>query len=290
MKVIRTVKEMSSVTDEFKKRGQTIGFVPTMGYLHEGHTALIDYAKQQCDIVITSIFVNPLQFGPNEDFDQYPRDEERDTELAEKHRVDILFMPSVDEMYPDDTIAKVSIEKRTNCLCGKSRPGHFDGVATVLMKLFHITKADYAYFGLKDAQQFAIVKGFVKDFNLPVHVVGIPTVREKDGLAKSSRNVYLNTNERAEATHLYQSLILAQQFIIDGNQNTDMIREKVTKYLEEHTSGKIDYVDILSYPKLEPITTFDNQFIIAIAVYFNGARLIDNIILDPSGKMIEVIS
>lgn len=290
MRIIRTTHEITKITSDLKTQGQTIGFVPTMGYLHEGHTSLMDYAKQQNDVVIASIFVNPLQFGPNEDFDKYPRDEERDTELAKKHGIDVLFMPSVEEMYPSDTIAKVRIEKRTDCLCGKSRPGHFDGVATVLTKLFHLTKADKAYFGLKDAQQFAIIKGFVHDFNLPVQIIGLPTVREDDGLAKSSRNVYLSKKDRTESVYLYRALMLGQQLMIDGNQNADMIREKVTKYIEEHTSGEIDYVDIRSYPKLETITTLDDQLIIAIAVNFSGARLIDNIIVDRLGNLIEVIS
>ena len=290
MKVIRTITEMTTITKEIKAANQTIGFVPTMGYLHEGHTRLMDYAKEHSDIVIVSIFVNPLQFGPNEDFDRYPRDEARDTMLAKEHGVDFLFMPSVEEMYPQDTIAKVIITERTDCLCGKSRPGHFDGVATVLTKLFQITKADHAYFGLKDAQQFSIIKGFVKDFHLPVQIIGIPTVREEDGLAKSSRNVYLDEQDRQQATYLYRALQFGQQLIIDGYKNIDMIREKVSHYLEEHTSGKIDYVDIRSFPELSAITTIEGNVIIAIAVDFDGARLIDNIIVNKSGKAMGVIA
>lgn len=290
MKVIRTIEEMTAITSEIKASNRTIGFVPTMGYLHEGHTRLMDYAKEHSDIVIASIFVNPLQFGPNEDFDRYPRDEERDKKLANEHGVDILFMPTVEEMYPKDTIARVIITERTDCLCGKSRPGHFDGVATVLTKLFQITKADYAYFGLKDAQQFSIVKGFVKNFHLPVQIIGIPTVREKDGLAKSSRNVYLNEQDRKQATYLYRALQFGQQLIIDGNKNIDMIREKVSNYLKEHTTGKIDYVDIRSFPELKEVSTIDQDVIIAIAVYFEGARLIDNLIVNPSGEALGVIA
>ncbi|ENH97318.1 pantoate--beta-alanine ligase [Gracilibacillus halophilus YIM-C55.5] len=285
MDIIQTVAEMQHVT--YKQQHHTIGFVPTMGYLHEGHTALIDRARQESDIVIVSIFVNPLQFGPNEDFDRYPRDEQRDIEIAQQHGVDYLFMPTVEEMYNDEPTVQVTVKNRTNVLCGKSRPGHFDGVATVLVKLFHISNATYAYFGLKDAQQVAVVDGLINDFHFTTKIVGVPTVREKDGLAKSSRNVYLSANERQEATQLYTALTNAQQDMIDGEKNPVIIREKIKRYIEMYTSAKIDYVEILTYPALQPIETIDRTVIIAVAVYFSQARLIDNLIVSEKGFIPE---
>ena len=285
MKIIRTIKEMKEQVK--KHKNQTIGFVPTMGFLHEGHLSLAKKAKKENDLVVMSIFVNPLQFGPNEDFDAYPRDEQKDQVTAEEHGVDILFIPSVTEMYPKKMGIKLIVEQGTDVLCGRSRPGHFDGVGTVLTKLFHIVQPTNAYFGLKDAQQFAVVHRLVEQLNFPLQLVGLPTIREADGLAKSSRNVYLSPNERQEATALYQSLQYAQNRIVDGMKNPDIIITEVKKLLHEKTSGTIDYVELLSYPTLTEVTTINEQIIIAVAVQFNQARLIDNILLLPDGTRID---
>ncbi len=289
MKIVRTVKELVSITDTLKNDNKTIGFIPTMGYLHEGHTTLMDEGKKDADVLIASIFVNPLQFGPGEDFERYPRDEERDQKVSEQHGVDILFIPTVDEMYPQESTVKLHVNKRTDVLCGKSRPGHFDGVVTVLTKLFHITKADFAYFGLKDAQQVAVVKGLIDDLNFSTKLIAVPTVRETDGLAKSSRNVYLSDQERVEAVHLHKALCRGQQLIIDGEKNPVMIIEKVKKNIETYTNGQIDYVDLLSFPSLKLMETIDQQIIIAVAVQFRKARLIDNIIISENGTVPKAI-
>ncbi|SFL85515.1 pantothenate synthetase [Gracilibacillus orientalis] len=289
MKIVRTVNELASITDTLKKDNRTIGFVPTMGYLHEGHTTLMDESKSYADILIASIFVNPLQFGPGEDFERYPRDEERDQKIAKQHSVDILFMPTVDDMYPQESTVNVDVKRRTDVLCGKSRPGHFNGVATVLTKLFHITKADFAFFGLKDAQQVAVVKGLIDDFNFSTKLIAVQTIRESDGLARSSRNVYLSDQERDEAVHLHKALRTGQQLIIDGAKNPVMIIEKVKKYIETHTNGQIDYVDLLSFPSLDKIDTVNQQVIIAVAVQFTKARLIDNIIISENGIVPKAI-
>jgi pantoate--beta-alanine ligase len=280
MKVIKTVEEMKKFVREERKSCRTIGFVPTMGFLHEGHLRLIKKAKEQNDTVILSIFVNPTQFGPNEDFEKYPRDEQRDLTLAAKEGVDIVFLPSVDEMYPTFPTTKLTAIDRTNVLCGKSRPGHFDGVVTVLSKLFHITMPDRAYFGLKDAQQVAVTKGFIEDYFFPIEIIGVETVREEDGLAKSSRNVYLTEKEREQAPHLYESLRKASTLVEQGERDKQKIRESILTHINEHTDGEVDYVELYRYPSLEEITVLEEKIIIAIAVKFSQARLIDNVILD----------
>ncbi|WP_277677949.1 pantoate--beta-alanine ligase [Gracilibacillus dipsosauri] len=279
MKIIRKVNDMITLSHELKNAHLQIGFVPTMGYLHEGHTTLMETSIRENEVTIVSIFVNPLQFGPNEDFDQYPRDEKRDIDILKKHQVNYLFLPDVQEIYPSEPTVSMTVQNRTNVLCGKRRPGHFDGVVTVLSKLFHITKADFAYFGMKDAQQVAVIQGLVEDLNFPIQIRPVPTVRENDGLARSSRNIYLSNQERKQAPHLYRSLKLAEQLIIDGEINPVIIIEEVKKYLSLHTDGKLDYVELLSYPELKPIQTIGGQIIIALAVFFGKARLIDNIVI-----------
>ncbi|CQR46670.1 Pantothenate synthetase [Paraliobacillus sp. PM-2] len=285
MQVIKTIQEMQQTVKKIKQKQSTIGFVPTMGYLHEGHTALVDQARKQNSIVIMSIFVNPLQFGPNEDFDKYPRDEMRDMKIAEEHGVDYLFLPTVDEMYPNKLGVNMTVIDRVDVLCGKSRPGHFSGVVTVLTKLFHVTQPDHVYFGRKDAQQVAVIDQMIKDLNFPLTLHMVPTVREKDGLAKSSRNVYLTESEREEAVQLYHSLHLAQKKIFDGENNPAIIVNEVKKYIQSNTSGAIDYVEILTFPTLQPMDLINQQFIIAIAVQFDKARLIDNLIMSADGKI-----
>lgn len=277
MKIIKTINEMQSFSKQAMRSGQKIGFVPTMGYLHEGHMSLVGEAVKQNDCVIMSVFVNPLQFGPNEDFDRYPRDLKRDEELASQAGVDVLFYPDVTEMYPKERTTKLTVQERVNTLCGESRPGHFDGVATVVLKLLQITLPDRAYFGMKDAQQVAVIKGLVNDFNVPVEIIPCPIIREKDGLAKSSRNVYLTPTERNEAIQLSRSLSAASKALSDGEINPERIKDIVSTYLSE-TSGSIDYVEVLAYPALEKVDVITEDVIIAVAVQFSAARLIDNIV------------
>jgi len=280
MQVITSIKEMQQITSTLHTKGYSIGFVPTMGYLHEGHLTLMNEARKENDIVVLSIFVNPLQFGPNEDYETYPRDFKRDENLAEEAGVDFLFYPSVEEMYPNKLTVTVKVLDRVDVLCGKSRIGHFDGVATVLIKLFSIVSPNRAYFGMKDAQQVAVVDGLIHDFNLPIELVSVPTVREEDGLAKSSRNIRLTPSERSEAVHLYQSLQLAKQFIDNGERNPDILVQKMKSYLQNHTSGWIDYIEIYSYPELKKLDQLKGKIIIALAVKFSQVRLIDNLILE----------
>lgn len=281
MKIIRSVKEMQDQAILLRSQGKTIGFVPTMGYLHDGHIALMRQARKENDIVIASIFVNPLQFGENEDFDKYPRDEARDRKIVEKEQVDILFLPDISEMYPNSMGVTMDVVSRIGVLCDRNRPGHFKGVITVLTKLFHLTQPSRAYFGLKDAQQVAVVDLLVTDLNFPIEIKMVPTVREPDGLAKSSRNVYLTEQERLESIHLYQALQLGEQKIIDGQKNPVMIVNEVKTYLKQNITGKIDYLELLSYPTLSPVNLIDEQVIIAVAVQYSQARLIDNIIVTP---------
>jgi pantoate--beta-alanine ligase len=279
MQMIETIFEMKQRIIQLRKQSIKIGFVPTMGYLHEGHLNLIRKSKSENDITVLSIFVNPLQFGPNEDLSSYPRDYKRDHQLALNEGVDFIFYPSVKEMYPLEQSVKVLVNDRTDVLCGKSRPGHFNGVATVLVKLFNIVQPDRAYFGLKDAQQVAVIDGLIKDFNFQIELVPVETIRENDGLAKSSRNVYLSDQERQEATFLYQSLQQAKEKIEAGERNFDRIIDFITKFLQDNTSGVIDYIEIHSYPQLKSLKEFDQKLIIALAVKFTKARLIDNVII-----------
>lgn len=279
MKVITTIKDMQAEIQAQKVESKSIGFVPTMGYLHEGHLTLIKQARQENDLVVLSVFVNPLQFGPNEDFAMYPRDFDRDRALAEGEQVDYLFYPSVEEMYPQSSSIKLMVQDRTDVLCGKSRPGHFDGVATVLAKLFNIIMPTRAYFGIKDAQQVAVVEGLISDFNFPIKLIPVDIVREDDGLARSSRNVNLLPEERNQAFVLYKSLIAAKDAIDLGERDTEKIISLITEMITSEIKGSIDYVEIYSYPQLKPLEKLTGTFIIALAVKFSSVRLIDNIII-----------
>jgi pantoate--beta-alanine ligase len=285
MEVVQTIADLRARIKAYRRKNdQSVGFVPTMGFLHDGHASLLQKARSQSGLVVLSIFVNPLQFGPGEDFERYPRNAEQDLAVAEAAGVDIVFMPSVDEMYPKPTRTTVSVSEVTTRLCGASRPGHFDGVATVVSKLFHIVQPDQAFFGLKDAQQVAVIEQMVLDLNIPVEIVPCPTLREKDGLAMSSRNVYLSPEERQQALVLSQSLQQAKAFI-ESNASTSFTSDELQKLVSRHIQtvplAVIDYVEVLSYPTLEPfehshsITTL----IIALAVKFGKTRLIDNLIL-----------
>ncbi|MCM3610959.1 pantoate--beta-alanine ligase [Planococcus sp. MERTA32b] len=278
MRKIETIEELKEWVQEQKSAGLSIGLVPTMGFLHEGHLTLVETAKQENDAVLMSIFVNPAQFGPNEDFERYPRNMERDMQLAETAGTDVIFAPSADEMYPRESAITISAGRLADQLCGKSRPGHFDGVLKVVTKLFHLAQADRAYFGQKDAQQLAIIESWVADFNFPLEIRRVATVREPDGLAKSSRNVYLSEQERGEAPHLKKALEIGKQAVLDGKNPVPLMEQHLT----DNTSGKIDYIQLLSYPDLTENVVSDA--ILALAVQFEKARLIDNLIFTIKGN------
>ncbi|MCQ8157514.1 pantoate--beta-alanine ligase [Staphylococcus epidermidis] len=278
-KVITTINEMQSIVKQHQREGKTIGFVPTMGALHDGHLTMMKQSVSENDLTVISIFVNPLQFGPNEDFDAYPRQLDDDVAAVKKLQVDYVFHPSVDEMYPEELGIHLKVGHLAQVLEGAQRPGHFEGVVTVVNKIFNIVQPDYAYFGKKDAQQLAIVEKMVKDFNLPVHVIGIDIVREKDGLAKSSRNIYLTSEERREAKHLYQSLRLAKNLYEAGERDSNEIISQIAAYLNKNISGYIDDLGIYSYPNLIQQSKIHGRIFISLAVKFSKARLIDNIII-----------
>ncbi|MGS2776278.1 pantoate--beta-alanine ligase [Robertmurraya sp. GLU-23] len=279
MKVITSISQMQKEVQSLKNDKLSIGYVPTMGYLHEGHVRLVKNAREENDIVIMSIFVNPLQFGPNEDLDAYPRDFERDSEIARNEKVDYIFYPSVEEMYPSKPSVTLVVQKRVDVLCGSSRPGHFDGVATVLAKLFHIIQPTRAYFGMKDAQQVAVVDGLISDLHFPIELIPVETVREEDGLAKSSRNVRLTPKEREEASVLYKSLKEAENQIHAGERDVEVIILNMKNTISMNSSGAVDYIEIYSYPELEKLEVLEGKVIIALAVKFSNARLIDNLVL-----------
>ncbi|MFD2925782.1 pantoate--beta-alanine ligase [Halobacillus naozhouensis] len=283
MKITANIKEMQQIITEWSAQGKKIGFVPTMGFLHDGHQALLKKARLENDLVVLSIFVNPLQFGANEDLDSYPRDQEHDKKIAEKHGIDVIFLPDEQTMYPGPLSINLSVVRRTDVLCGRSRPGHFDGVATVLTKLFNITRPSKVYFGLKDAQQIAVVDALIEDFNFPIELIAVPTVREEDGLAKSSRNVNLLEQERSEAPYIQQALQHGREYVGNGENNSKEVIEKVRQFLERKTHGKIDYIELLSYPDLQRVETINQQVILAAAVQFQNARLIDNVIFNEYG-------
>ncbi|MCD6277184.1 pantoate--beta-alanine ligase [candidate division WOR-3 bacterium] len=280
MRIVTHVNEMKSIADEYRKEGKIIAFVPTMGYLHEGHLSLVDIAKKKGDVCVVSIFVNPIQFGPGEDYDRYPRDVRRDERLLEQRGCDTLFYPSTSEMYPEDFLTRVRVEKLSNILCGKSRPGHFEGVTTVVLKLFNIVKPHVAVFGEKDYQQLVIIKRMVRDLNLDVEIVAGEIIREKDGLAMSSRNVYLDPVEREQATCLFRSLLLAQDMVKAGIRDTKTIIEAVNDFIKNFDRARIDYIKIVHPDTLEELEEIHDRARILLAVYLGGARLIDNMEID----------
>ncbi len=280
MKIFRTVKEMQEFALRLKQEGRRIGLVPTMGALHEGHLTLMRAAKEATDFVIASVFVNPTQFGPNEDFDAYPRRFEEDCRKLESVGVDAVFHPQAADMYPQGFCTYVNVDGDiTHKLCGAQRPIHFRGVATVVTKLFNITQADEAFFGQKDAQQVVVVCRFVQDLNLPVHINMVPIVREESGLARSSRNVYLSPEEKTAALVLSRSLRLAKDAYEKGERNAAVLKALVTKEIAREPLAAIDYVDLFSFPALEAIETVDEKSLLALAVRIGKTRLIDNIIL-----------
>lgn len=279
MEILGSVKETREQVKEWKKQGLSVGLVPTMGYLHEGHKSLIDRARKENDRVAVSIFVNPMQFGPNEDFDAYPRDLERDSKICEAGGVDLIFHPQVEEMYGADFHGFVDMTVLPEKLCGASRPVHFKGVQTVVTKLFHIIPADRAYFGQKDAQQLAIIRRMVIDLNFDIEIIGCPIIREEDGLAKSSRNTYLSEEERKQAVILNQSLEEAMQAIRAGEKDALKVKEIIIKKLNTCPLARIDYVEVVSFDNIQPIERIEGAVLIAIAVYIGTTRLIDNRII-----------
>lgn len=282
MRLARRISELREALTPLKRQGKTIGLVPTMGYLHDGHLSLVRRSVAECDVTVVSIFVNPTQFGPNEDFDRYPRDLDRDLSLCESAGADFVFAPEVSEMYYPDATTKVTVAKLTEGLCGRSRPGHFDGVTTVVCKLFNIVGPDKAYFGQKDAQQAVVVKRMVRDLNIPVEIVEVPTVREPDGLAMSSRNVYLTPQQRQSALSLYKSLVAAKEMIDQGERSAAKIREHMREVLESADGVVIDYVEIVDANSLESLETLVGTVLIAVAAKVGDTRLIDNIKVEVS--------
>ncbi len=267
-----------------RQAGRTIGFVPTMGALHDGHVSLIQAARTRCDYVVVSIFVNPTQFGPGEDLNKYPRPFEKDQAICEKHGVDAIFAPEPAEMYPRENLTWVNVEKLTDRLCGEFRPGHFRGVATVCAKLFNIVCPDVAFFGQKDAQQALVIRRMVADLNMPLEIVVCPTVREPDGLAMSSRNQYLSPEERKDATRIYQSLERCRAIIDAGERNADALRGRMSDILRQMPATRIEYVSIADAETLEELERVRGRVLVAVAVRVKSARLIDNILVDTPAK------
>ncbi|ADU30166.1 pantoate--beta-alanine ligase [Evansella cellulosilytica] len=288
MKIFTSIPALKIWLKDNKSNNASIGYVPTMGFLHEGHEALLNKAIEENDLVVLSIFVNPLQFGENEDFDRYPKNIEKDIEVAKKYGVDAIFHPSVHEMYPSEMSATFKVH-HMDVLCGAKRPGHFDGVATVVMKLFGIVTPDRAYFGLKDAQQVAVIERLVKDYHLNIDIVRVPTVRENDGLAKSSRNVNLTKSERAEAPYIYKTLLEVKNWILDERcYDTDKIEVKLKTLLSKRLSGNLDYAEVRGFPSLKKMKTLSSDVMIAVAIKYSKARLIDNVIFhleEKEGKL-----
>lgn len=285
LKVLRTIREIEEYTKNLRKAGKSIGLVPTMGALHEGHMALMQAAKEKCDVVIASIFVNPVQFGPNEDYEAYPRQFARDCEKLEEHSVDAVFHPSAGEMYPPGYASFVEIEGDfVQKLCGAKRPGHFRGVATIVLKLLHLTKADRAFFGQKDAQQVVVIRRLVDDLHVPVQIEMVPVQREADGLARSSRNTYLQPADREAATILYKGLQAAQKLYADGERSALVLREKTRTVIAAESRACLDYAEILTFPALQETTEITGTVLLAVAVKFGKVRLIDNILLGANER------
>ena len=276
MKIISSIREMQAFSESARNSGQKISFVPTMGYFHDGHLSLMREGRQRADCLAISIYVNPTQFGPSEDFEKYPRDFERDKGLAEGVGVDVIFYPEDKEMYPELYQTYVNVENVTQNLCGISRPGHYRGVTTVCAKLFNIVKPHYAIFGKKDFQQLIAIKRMVLDLNMDLDIVGMPIVRETDGLAMSSRNVYLRMEEREAALSLSRSLKIAKEMYDGGERDVTAILEQVRKYIEGHPYTNIDYAKICDTTTLKDIGRIEGESVLALAVKINKTRLIDN--------------
>lgn len=280
MKIAYTVEDVKSQVRQWKKEGLTVGLVPTMGYLHEGHESLIKRAVAENDRVVVSVFLNPTQFAPNEDLASYPRDFEADTKLCEGAGAALIFHPEPSEMYAEDACTFVDMTAVTKELCGKSRPIHFRGVCTVVNKLMNISMADRAYFGQKDAQQLAVIRRMVRDLNMNVEVVGCPIIREADGLAKSSRNTYLSEEERKAGLVLSQAVKLGQKLVAEGEKSAAAVTGAMSELISAEPLAKIDYVSMVSWDSIEPVETIEGPVLVAMAVYIGKTRLIDNFIYE----------
>ena len=279
MKIVATVKEVREQVKEWKKQGLSVGFVPTMGYLHEGHKSLMDAARKDNDKVVVSIFVNPMQFGPTEDLATYPRDLDHDAALCESAGVDLIFHPEAEEMYEKDFCSFVDMTGLTEGLCGKTRPIHFRGVCTVVNKLFNIVTPDHAYFGQKDGQQLAVIKRMVRDLNMDIEIVGCPIVREEDGLAKSSRNTYLSPEERKAALILSKTVALGKE-LAKTEKDANKVVEAMKKNIETEPMAKIDYVEAVDALSMAPVEKLEGTCMLAMAVYIGKTRLIDNTLIN----------
>ena len=280
MEITGSIKRVREQVREWRKERLTVGLVPTMGYLHEGHKSLIDKAVAQNDKVVVSVFVNPMQFGPTEDLESYPRDMDRDAALCEKAGAALIFHPEPEEMYDDNFSSFVDMNTLTGGLCGKTRPIHFRGVCTVVAKLFNIVTPDRAYFGQKDAQQLAVIRHMVNDLSFGIEIVGCPIIREEDGLAKSSRNTYLSEEERKAALVLSRSLKEGRKLVDAGEKDAAKVKKAITDIIEKEPLAKIDYVEVVDWNTLEPVENIDGPILTAIAVYIGKTRLIDNFIVE----------
>ena len=279
MRIVKTIKSLRQILNQARLKGRKIGFVPTMGYFHEGHLSLMRRAKKECDICVVSIYVNPKQFGPKEDLNRYPRDIKRDATMIQKENVDILFIPSDNDVYPNGYLTYIDVEKISDTLCGKYRPGLFKGVATIVAKLLNMVRPDVMYLGQKDAQQVVVLKQMIADLNFPVDIRVVPTAREKDGLAMSSRNIYLSVQERAQAPVLYKALKEAALHIQTGERSASKIIVLIQKNITQQANGRIQYVACVDANTLEPLKILKGKVLIALAVFFNKTRLIDNVII-----------
>lgn len=279
MDIAVKVEEVREKVKKWHKEGLKVGLVPTMGYLHEGHKSLIDKAVEENDRVVVSVFVNPIQFGPKEDLATYPRDFDSDMALCEKAGASLIFHPEVENMYAEDFCTYIDMNGLTKGLCGKTRPTHFRGVCTVVGKLFNIVQPDRAYFGEKDAQQLAVIRRMVRDLNFNLEVVGCPIIREEDGLAKSSRNTYLSTDERKAATILHKALEKGKSMVCDGEKEAEKVKKIIREMIESEPLAKVDYVDIVNADTIEEITKLEGSVLVAVAVYIGKTRLIDNFIV-----------
>jgi pantoate--beta-alanine ligase len=279
MKTIESIKEMQGISDSLRSKGDSIGFVPTMGFLHEGHLSLMRKAREESDTLVVSIFVNPTQFGPGEDLEDYPRDLDKDSELCREVGTDILFFPSVEEMYPENFRTIVDVSGLTQVLCGRSRPAHFQGVTTIVAKLFAIVKPHRAYFGLKDYQQYRVISCMAEDLDMDLEVIGLPTVREPDGLAMSSRNKYLSDEERKSALSLSRSLAAADRMVREGITEVKEIETGVREIIESESHTRIDYVEVVDPEELTHLDRINGRALLALAVHVGQARLIDNTLI-----------
>ncbi|MFC1570559.1 pantoate--beta-alanine ligase [Candidatus Omnitrophota bacterium] len=281
MRIITKIEEMKEYSQNARSQGKRIGFVPTMGYLHEGHLSLVRAAREECDEVIVSIFVNPTQFSPGEDLEKYPRDIERDKALLDEESVDVIFAPNPEEMYPEGLVAEVKVdESLTQGLCGRSRPGHFEGVATVVAKLFSIISPDKSYFGQKDAQQALVVKRMTGDLDISVEIRIMPIIREEDGLAMSSRNTYLSEEERSQAKNLYRALKKSKKIISEGELTSSNIKKEMESVISEGVDTRLDYIEVVDADTLASLDSVKSNTLIAVAAFVGKTRLIDNIVIE----------